>query len=281
MNRLSQKFERFCLKHRDRGIPNLMLWIALANAAVYIVSLIDPSQLLVRVLSYSRDAILAGQVWRLLTFIFVPNVTGGVFGPLMLAILFFFYYRIGQMLERTIGVFKFNLFYFSGVLLLDLAGLLGMYVAADGLHYSLLLAFAAAYSDAQVLLFLVIPVRVKYLAWFYLALTVFEMITTRSLLPLIPLLSFVFFFWDMLPNLLPESLKYKLRNARAKPKARPSPHWADAYRSKTGQKPYHHKCTVCGRTDTDYPTLEFRYCSRCKGYHCYCMDHINDHVHII
>ena len=281
MNRLSQKFERFCLKHRDRGIPNLMLWIALANAAVYIVSLIDPSQLLVRVLSYSRDAVLAGQVWRLLTFIFVPNVTGGFFGPLMLAILFFFYYRIGQMLERTIGVFKFNLFYFSGVLLLDLAGLLGMYVAADSLHYSLLLAFAAAYSDAQVLLFLVIPVRVKYLAWFYLGLTVFEMITTRSLLPLIPLLSFVFFFWDMLPNLLPENLKYKLRNAHDRPKARPSPHWADAYRSKTGQKPYHHKCTVCGRTDTDYPTLEFRYCSRCKGYHCYCMDHINDHVHII
>ena len=281
MNRLSQKFERFCLKHRDRGIPNLMLWIALANAAVYIVSLIDPTQLLVRDLSYNRDAILAGQVWRLLTFILVPNVTGGFFGPLMLAILFFFYYRIGQMLERTIGVFKFNLFYFSGVLLLDLAGLLGMYVAADGLHYSLLLAFAAAYSDAQVLLFLVIPVRVKYLAWFYLALTVFEMITTRSLLPLIPLLSFVFFFWDMLPNLLPENLKYKLRSARSKPKARPSPHWADAYRSKTGQKPYHHKCTVCGRTDTDYPTLEFRYCSRCAGYHCYCMDHINDHVHIL
>ncbi len=44
-------------------------------------------------------------------------------------------------------------------------------------------------------------------------------------------------------------------------------------------KPYRFKCAVCGRTDTDYPNLEFRYCSRCKGYHCFCEDHINNHVH--
>lgn len=42
---------------------------------------------------------------------------------------------------------------------------------------------------------------------------------------------------------------------------------------------YHHKCAVCGRTDTEYPELQFRYCSRCAGYHCFCEDHINNHVH--
>ena len=44
-------------------------------------------------------------------------------------------------------------------------------------------------------------------------------------------------------------------------------------------KPYHHKCAVCGRTDADHPELEFRYCSRCAGYHCFCQDHINNHIH--
>ena len=44
--------------------------------------------------------------------------------------------------------------------------------------------------------------------------------------------------------------------------------------------PYTHRCTVCGRTDVSNPELEFRYCSRCKGYYCYCQDHINNHVHI-
>ena len=62
--------------------------------------------------------------------------------------------------------------------------------------------------------------------------------------------------------------------------AEPNPDWAKNYRSSTGERPYRHKCTVCGRTDTDYPNLEFRYCSKCKGYCCYCIDHINNHVHI-
>ena len=156
-----------------------------------------------------------------------------------------------------------------------------MYVSADSLHYSLLLAFAATYSDAQVLLFYFIPIRVKYLAWFYIALIAYQIAITRSPLPLVPLLNFVIFFWDALPNLLPDGAKNRfLQRRTSAKKARPSPHWADEYRSKTGQKPYRHKCIVCGRTDTEYPTLEFRYCSRCAGYRCYCMDHINNHVHI-
>ena len=44
-------------------------------------------------------------------------------------------------------------------------------------------------------------------------------------------------------------------------------------------KNYTYKCAVCGRTDRDYPELEFRYCSQCAGYHCFCQDHINNHVH--
>jgi len=45
------------------------------------------------------------------------------------------------------------------------------------------------------------------------------------------------------------------------------------------QQGYRHKCAVCGRTDTDYPDLQFRYCSKCVGYHCFCQDHIFNHVH--
>ena len=70
------------------------------------------------------------------------------------------------------------------------------------------------------------------------------------------------------------------RNYRAQTRQRPNPGWANKYRSSTGEKPYRHKCTVCGRTDTDFPYLEFRYCSRCSGYYCYCQDHINNHEHI-
>ena len=46
-------------------------------------------------------------------------------------------------------------------------------------------------------------------------------------------------------------------------------------------KQYHHKCAVCGKTDAEYPNLEFRYCSRCEGYHCFCEEHINNHIHFL
>lgn len=42
---------------------------------------------------------------------------------------------------------------------------------------------------------------------------------------------------------------------------------------------YRHKCAVCGRTDVTNPELQFRYCSKCAGYHCFCSDHIFNHVH--
>ena len=87
---------------------------------------------------------------------------------------------------------------------------------------------------------------------------------------------------DILKRRYPDALRYRQRkNYRTTAtNARPNPNWAGAYRSKSGEKPYRHKCTVCGRTDTDYPNLEFRYCSKCNGYYCYCIDHINNHVHI-
>ena len=82
--------------------------------------------------------------------------------------------------------------------------------------------------------------------------------------------------------ILPDALRYRQRkNYRTTGTgSRPNANWAGSYHSKTGEKPYRHKCTVCGRTDTDYPNLEFRYCSKCNGYYCYCIDHINNHVHI-
>ena len=71
----------------------------------------------------------------------------------------------------------------------------------------------------------------------------------------------------------------EFRRASA-PKQQPNPNWAQNYQNRAGERPYRHKCLVCGRTDTEYPDLEFRYCSKCKGYCCYCIDHINNHVHI-
>ena len=150
------------------------------------------------------------------------------------------------------------------------------------------MAFATLYPETQFLLFFIIPLKAKYLAWFYLAYNALAVIIGTfpyNLFPIVALLNYFLFFGSDIKNVLgyrrPRHIsRPSAKRPGAKQEQKPNANWADQYRNASGQKPYHHKCTVCGRTDTDYPDLEFRYCSRCKGYYCYCMDHINNHVHI-
>jgi len=256
------------------------------------LSRIDPSNIVYSYLCFSRSAILRGQVWRLFSYIFTYlNDVGGV-GLLLAAVSLFCYYQFGKILESYWGTFRFNLYYLAGLVLTDLAALLlGSGADASALNLSLFLAVATIAPEAKVLLFFFIPIKMKYMAWVYLgftALNVFSYLQAASflsfywLLPVVPLLNYFLFFGSDIKNILPDALRYRQRkNYRTTASnARPNPNWAGSYRSKSGEKPYRHKCTVCGRTDTDYPNLEFRYCSKCNGYYCYCIDHINNHVHI-
>ena len=292
MKDLRKKFERFCLKNRNRGIPNLMLVIAIGNLIAYALSAIDPSRVVYRFLCFSPSKILQGQIWRLFTYVFTYLLdVSGVY--LFLAVVSLFcYYQFGKMLENYWGVLRFNLYYLTGVLLCDLAGMiLGYGVTATALNLSLFLAVATLSPDTRVILMFIIPVKMKYLAWVYLVFTAVQVVLLFLsgflhfywLLPLVPLANYFLFFGSDIQNLFPDSWRYR------RPKqhktihfagSKPNTNWASSYQSKTGERPYHHKCTVCGRTDTDYPNLEFRYCSKCNGYYCYCMDHINNHVHI-
>lgn len=288
MKDLRRRFDRFCLKNRSKGIPSLMLYIGVGNVIVYLLTTIDPSNLVYLNLYFSKDAILAGQVWRLFTYIFtyIQDMTG--IGVLLSLVSLFCYYQFGKILEASWGTLRFNLYYLCGVLLTDIGGLvLGYSASAAALNLSLFLAVATVAPDARVLLMFIIPIRFKVMAWVYLIITALNVIrgfvyfpplSFLWLEPLIPLANYFLFFGEGVKVLLPESMRYKTVHRQARPK--PNANWASSYRTESGEKPYRHKCTVCGRTDTQYPNLEFRYCSKCKGYYCYCIDHINDHAHI-
>lgn len=288
MKDLRKRFDRFCLKNRDKGVPDLMLIIGIGNLIVYVLSLIDPSNAVYSLLCFSSAKLLRGQIWRLFTYVFTYLAGSGVY-PLLPLISLYFYYQIGHILERYWGRCRFDLYYLTGLLLTDLAALLLGYPAtASALNLSLFLAIATLAPDMQVLL-LFIPLKMKWLAWLYLAGIAWDMIRyilaaplrLYWLLPLVPLANYFLFFGSDCRNLLPDSLKNRpRRTSRAASGSRPNADWAGAYRAKSGERPYRHKCEVCGRTDTEYPNLEFRYCSKCSGYHCYCLDHINNHVHI-
>ena len=286
MEELRRRLERFFLKNRDKGIPNLMLYITIGNVAVYLLSVIDPSNVVYSALCFSRSAILHGQIWRLFSYIFtyLLDARGWYFFTALVSLLC--YCQFGKILEQYWGRCKFNLYYLTGVVMLDLAALLfGMYATTTYLNISLFLAVATIAPEARVLLMFVLPIKMKWMAWVYLGFTALTVIGgflsgplgLTWLFPILALCNYFLFFGKDIRNIFPNS--WQMRSAR-QPHARPNPNWAKGYQSKSGARPYRHKCTVCGRTDTEYPNLEFRYCSKCKGYYCYCIDHINNHVHI-
>ena len=283
MKKLYEAADRFCARHPRFGIPNLMRYIVIGNAIVFLLQMFtqanNPSAL--NFLYFYFPAVLRGEVWRLVTFIFVPQ-SSGIF---WLLISLYFYYWIGSTLESRWGTAKFNLYYFSGVLLTVigaiLAGLISghhFYIAGSTyVNYSMFFAFAFLFPDVQVLLFFIIPVKMKWLAYLDGALFAYEIVSSliaRSwagvILPIVALLNFVVFIWPELSRLR-ENAAYRHRPQTVQ--------FKKAVKQQQQTKGYVHKCAVCGRTDADYPDLQFRYCSKCAGYHCFCQDHIFTHVH--
>ena len=289
MKDLKKRFDRFCLKNRDNGIRDLMLVLAIGNLAVYLLSVIDPSNVVYSFLCFSRSKILHGQIWRLFTYVFTYLSDVDPRYLFLALISLFCYYQFGKILENYWGTLRFNLYYLTGVVLTDIAALLlGFSVDASALYLSLFLAVATIAPEAQVLLFFFIPIKFKYMALVYLAFTAIDVVTYvlaygllsfTWLLPLVPLANYFLFFGSGISVLFPASWRARAHRTHT-PHQRPNANWSQRYQSTTGERPYRHKCTVCGRTDTEYPNLEFRYCSKCNGYYCYCIDHINNHVHI-
>lgn len=301
---LRTRFERFCYKNRDKGIPNLMLYIAVGSGIVSILSLINGGSFLYELLMFDKSLILKGQIWRLFTFIFTEQ---SATNPALNLIFLYFFYRIGRRIELTVGTLKFNLFYFSGILLMDIFAMvfcpiesvvidgyvvtpeLFSYVIYGGmawfLHLSLILLFATTNPDAQFIVLFIIPVQAWFMGVVYLVLVAIEIFNLSSpaflfphnLFPLVGLANYLLFVGSDVLNLFPF-----IQRRPKKSVIHPGRTGTIPFRPHQAAKKqdYSHRCTVCGRTDVSDPELEFRYCSRCSGYHCYCQDHINDHVHV-
>ncbi|MBU5434323.1 rhomboid family intramembrane serine protease [Pseudoflavonifractor sp. MSJ-37] len=261
-----------------------MTIIVAGNVLVYLLDMFSRGLSLSSLLAFVPAYVLRGQVWRLVTFVFVPSNNG-----IFLLLELYFYWFIGSSLEREWGTTKFTVFYGLGLILNVVVGMvLGLLsggltlVTMQYVNLSLFFAFATLYPDLQVLLFYIIPIKVKWLAWFDAALFAWGVLSSLlsldlvgALLPLVAILNYFLFFWSDITDLL----KRNRRQVQYQRSAQ-TVNFRKAAREAQQKKGHIHKCAVCGKTDTDYPDMEFRYCSKCNGYYCYCQDHINDHVHI-
>ncbi len=277
--KMERKFGRYAIK-------NLMYYIMLLYAAGLVLQIVMPG-IYWNWLCLDARAILHGQVWRIVTFIMYPPMGMSSLGasPVnMLSDLLFngialsLYYSLGTTLERTWGAFRFNVYFFMGVLGHVLAAVIAylgfsqiLVLTTTYLNLSLFFAFAAMYPDLQFLLFMVIPVKAKVLAIFDGIFFLYGFIVggaATRLAIVLSLLNFLIFFL-MTRNLArysPKEIRRK-REFRTQTKIIP-------------QNGTRHRCAVCGRTEKDGDNLEFRYCSKCAGGLEYCQDHLYTHQHV-
>lgn len=278
MKNLRRQFELFCYRNRDKGIPNLMLYIVLGTAVVYVMSQMSGNYFLYNLLVFNRTLILQGQIWRLITYPLTYNISN----LLLMAVSLFCYYSLGRVMEQVWGTLRFNLFYFTGVVMMDIwCMIFGGQASVTYLNLSLFLGFATMYPDSQFLLFFIIPVKAWLFALIDLGIVLMDLITMPfpyNFFSVISLANYFLFFGKDVLNLIPRSwqAKFKSRGSR---KSQPKVIHFDGEKVKKTSD-YTHRCTVCGRTDVTNPEMEFRYCSRCHGYYCYCQEHINNHTHI-
>ena len=278
--KLIQKFQgrvdRFLFRHPNFGIPRLMLIIILGNIAVFLLTMMDRSGTFLSYLTFQPALLLRGQVWRLITFVFVPSS----FNLISFALFLYFYYFIGNALEREWGSGKFTVYYLLGMILTILYGIIAYFISgrnvqltSNYVNLSMFFVFATLWPENRVLLFFFIPIKIKWLAYFEAAVFLLSMFSSWTLLPLVAVLNYFLFCGDVLI----EGLRRRFgRPGRSTVNFRRA---ANQQQRQAQARGYNRKCAVCGRTDTEYPQLEFRYCSRCTGYHCFCIDHINSHVH--
>lgn len=190
LNQLERKYGRF-------GIPNLTNILVGGQILVLAIELFVNQTVSVW-LALSRYFLLRGQIWRIITFAFIPSYGGSILSA-VLGI--YFTWFIGTALEQEWGDFRYTVYLLSGMLGTVLACLLtGVTGSTYCLSLSLLLAFAFLYPEMQVLLFFFIPIRVKYFGLFAGAMWVFSFLSASfsgKLNYLLSMLGFWVFFAPM------------------------------------------------------------------------------------
>lgn len=250
------------MRFRFPGIPNISLYIIIGQVFVYIFFASRPDLVSAMLLVPSR--VLDGELWRLFSFVFVPPATNAIFAFFS----WYLFYLMGNALEGQWGASRYTAFLSVGAVATALSSFLTPGFAATNafLGGSVFLAFARLYPDFTIMLFFVLPVRIRWLALFTWVWYALEMIvgswTTRAMVLAATANYLIFFGRDILMSARQGHREMAAAVADAVEAAKPR-----------------HTCAECARTDKTDPRLEFRYCTKCNPARCYCADHISSHAH--
>ena len=268
------------------AIPNLVIYLLVGYVIGYILYLIPALRPILSIFLFDPASVLNGQVWRLFTWVLVPPSFTNVF---FYAIMVLFYFQLGTVLERVWGSFRFNLYIFGGIIITDIAVMvgffilrmlgsvdtvtIGMNVSTYYINLAIFLAYAMTFPENKVFIYFVIPVKMKWLAVVYGALVAVDFILAgwgRRIVIFASLLNFLLYML-MTRNMMSHAERKRQTEFRQAQSA-----------AQKRVMPGHvvHKCCICGRTNLTDPNLEFRFCSKCMGNYEYCNEHLFTHQHV-
>lgn len=248
------------------GLEGLIRYISMLMLVIYFLN--DRGMLPYHMLYLNKEAILSGQVWRLFTFLLIPASTNLLFLLFELSILV----MCADGLEARWGTFKLTAYYLTGALAnIAMAMLLPqVQFGSYFIYLSLFLGFATIYPDYEILLFLIIPIKVKYLAMISGGLMLYNL----ALAPFYIKIAIALSLGNYLLFFSGEMLGAAKRNYRQTGRS------AEYAKAVAPAADFRHKCSVCGATDVSHPGLQFRYCTCNK---CgtngvpYCLEHLKQH----
>lgn len=245
------------------AFPGLLKYYALFHVLVFLLQIVNP--FIGTVLAFDKAKIMQGEVWRLVTFLFADSGFGGMgaFGMLFLFFMVMIAFLMNDAIEGAWGVFRSSFYYYFGFLGLLVANFLypspmpgsGLFI-----YTSAFFAFATLFPKHEFLMFLVIPVQVRFLAILAvipLALLVFSQPLYIGYI----LLGFGnYLLWAGIPAL--RGTSRVVSSAKRKRKFE---------KAKLNGETAFHRCKECGRTEISDPDLEFRISS---GGEEYCEEHL-------
>jgi len=255
LRKLERRFGRY-------AIPNLTLYLVGGQGLALLMSLGAPG--VVQEMLLFPAAVLAGEWWRVLSFLFMPPNSNVLFAAFALYLL----YIMGGALEAQWGSFRYNVYVLIGYVLTVLAAFVFPWGLATNAYLtsSIFLAFAYLFPDFTLMLFFVLPVKVKWLAlltWLYYGYSMLTGDWSDRALIFAAIANFLLFFGsDLYATARYGQRKMQQQARRMTDKPRPM-----------------NVCSVCGANNLTHPTTDFRYCSKCDPPVAYCMDHLDSHTH--
>ncbi len=304
LNKMERKFGRY-------AIPDLTRYVVGLYCLGAVIGMLNQMGVISVNIYYNwlcldMDAVFHGQVWRLFTYLLEPygfySGMGFLVSVLFLVIQVSLFFTFGRSLEQAWGTFRYNLYFFSGYVLNIIAALVlylcPMHISLYNsgfqyIYWTMFLAFATIQPDMQLLLYFVIPIKVKWLAILdaiYLSYQTLSSLVTgikylridnvvahqygwmyisNAAAIVIAMANFLIFFFA--------TRNYRRISPREQRRKR---EFRKSMKQAAETRGVRHRCAVCGRTQEEFPNLEFRYCSKCQGNYEYCSDHLFTHEHV-